>query len=392
MISRKITKIFKRSVIKATITIIVTLNCSGLVKLKLPSDESTNSKDSWLTAYKSNQRHNAVEYDLEPPYQILWKKKYKSVVTDHPLATHKYIIMTLKNGNLALFDIEQGGILGDGRIAPGFEHTPTIDHNILYFGANLGKETLIAMNLLNLKKLWKINLPHIYTPPLILNDKIYVGTNSGQLFCVEKITGKKNWHFPAQASIQGIPAELGGKIYFSDVKANMYCIDGQSGELSWSTQLQTNIYNGPVIAEQRVFIGSTSGVFYALSTDSGKIIWKTKTNGSIYGNAAYKNGTLYFGNNAHYMTAVDAGSGEIAWQFKTNGIINTAPLVGLDYIYFGSWDKRLYVLSQKTGELIYQIEFKRPIKASPIIYKSRLYIQTANDRFYCLATSNQQKS
>jgi outer membrane protein assembly factor BamB len=385
---RKTIKFLEFSVIQSTLAILIALNCTGLVKLKLPADESTNSKEHWLTAFKSNQRHNAVEYDLEPPYKILWDKKYKSVITDHPLATHKYIIMTLKNGNLALFDIEQGGILGDGRIAPGFEHSPTIENNILYFAANLGNETLIAMNLQNLKKLWKIRLPHIYTPPLISGDKIYVGTSSGQLFCVDKITGEKKWHFPARASIQGIPAELGGKIFFSDVKANMYCIDSQSGEMSWSTQLQPNIYNGPVIAEQKVFIGSTSGVFYALSTDSGKILWRTESNGSIYGNAAYKDGTLYFGNNAHYMTAMDAESGDISWQFKTNGIINTAPLVGSNYIYFGSWDRKLYVLSQNNGELLYQFEFKRPIKASPIIYKKCLYIQTANDRFYCLSTSS----
>ncbi len=365
--------------------------CSRIAPLKFPSTNNYLQQDAWLTAYKSNLRHNSLDSDVQPPYQIVWDKKYRSVVTDHPLAIHNYIIMTLKNGNVAFFDIEEGRMIGDGRIAPAFEHSATIENNIMYYGANLGRETLIALDLSNFKKLWKTALPHIYTPPLIWDQKVYAGTNYGQLFCVDKLTGNKIWHFPAKASIYSTLAESEGHIFFGDAAGNLYCIDGKNGESLWTKTLAPNIYSGPVIAENRIFIGTTAGIMYALDLKTGKIIWQINTGGSIYANAAYKEGIIFLGNNAHNLLALDTNEGEILWQYQTNGIINSTPLIGNEYIYFGSWDKSLYTLIRKTGKKIYQHDFKSPIKSSPIIYRDRLYVHTANDHFYCLTTSNIDK-
>ncbi len=391
---RKVNKILKGRNIHILFLLLLaaSMACSGLTKLKI-SQEDLNQKnrDAWLTVYHSNSRWNAVDTDVEPPYDIIWKKGYKSVITDQPLALADYLIFTSQNGNLGLVDVAREGILGDGRIAPGFEHAPVIDSTYLYFGANLGQETLVALNLLDLKKKWEIKLPHIYTSPLVWNQYIYAGTKEGLLFCVEKNNGKKIWHFPAHASLLGIPAEQNGRIYFTDIKGNLYCIDGKSGTSIWTTDLKSNCYNGPVLANDRIFIGTTAGIFYALTADSGKIVWQTSTGGSIYANAAYRDGTVYFGNNAHEIVALQADNGKVLWKFTTEGIINTTPLVGTNYVYVGSWDKNFYILSRYTGDEISRIQFSKPLKSSPIIYRDRLYLHTANDDIICVGNHMNKK-
>lgn len=375
---------FVRYLLLPAILISVFWQCSGLVRLKLTDKDIGSSPELWLTAYKNNLRQNSIEVDVVPPYQIAWDKRYKSVITDNPLALGNYIIFTIKNGMLAFFDIGEGTIIGDGKIAPGFLHSGTISENILYYAANLGREPLGALDLETLKKKWKISIPPINTSPLVWNDKIFVGCDNGQIFCLNKYSGEKIWEVDGKSALFGVPAEKGGQLYFSDVKGNIYCLDGKTGKLIWERKLTENIYAGPMIGTNKIFIGSTSGNFYALSQRTGETLWMLSTSGSIYGNAAFKDGTVFFGNNAHHLFAVEAETGEVNWDFKTKGINNTAPLVGEDFIYFGSWDKSFYVLDRFSGQMIYRKEFKRPIKSSPIIYHDRIYFQTANDHFYCL--------
>lgn len=358
--------------------------CSGLGRIKVPEEDSLQSSQFWTTPFRSNLRHNASDIDIDPPMVVLWKKGYKSNVNDQPLGYADYIISTLQNGNLVYLDINKQEMIGDGRIAPAISRAPTIDKNILYYGANLGDETLVAFNLVNKKKIWKARLPHQYTSPMIWKDRVYSGTKGGQLFCLNKINGHAIWHFNAKSSLFGIPAEADGDLFFCDVKGNTYAVDAVSGYLHWMTELKSNIYGGPLVANNFVYVGTTAGIFYALESDSGNVVWEVETGGSIYGNAAYKEGILYVGNNAHKMIAIDAVSGEIIWEYETKGIINSTPLVGENNIYFGSWDRHFYVLSRHTGEELYKIEFRRPIKSSPLIYRHRIYIHLANDGFYCL--------
>lgn len=360
--------------------------CGGLVRLDIPADAYRQPDETWLTPYRNNLRQNSLNRDVIPPYQIFWNRGTRSVVTDHPLAMDNYLIITLKNGTLAFFNIERGNKLGDGHIAPGFQHSSVVSGDTLYYAANLGEETLGAFNLSNLRTVWKKKLPHLNTTPLLWKDKLYVGADDGKLFCLNRTTGNKIWEFDTGDPIMGIPASLNNKIYFSNIKGKFFSLDMNTGEKIWQTKLKENIYAGPLIGEDKIIIGSTAGILYGLSIENGRIQWMADTHSSIYGNAAYKDGLVYVGNNGHKLLALDISNGKIVWTFQTTGIINTAPLVGESFIYFGSWDKYFYVLNRYSGDLIYRQKFDHPIKSSPIIYRDRIFLHIANDNLYCLGT------
>ncbi|MBN2365438.1 MAG: PQQ-like beta-propeller repeat protein [Calditrichaeota bacterium] len=360
------------------------LSCSGLIKLKVSEEELSSDQEKWTTVFSSNNRHNSVDSDLIPPYRIAWRKGYKSVITDQPLAVADHLIFTTRNGNLAFLNISKGQMLGDGRIAPGFDHAPVIENSTLFYGASLGEKTLVALNMLNLKKIWETKLGHVYTSPVIWKENIYVGTNNNKIAAVNKNNGEKIWQFDAGASPVGIPAENEGRLFFSDIQGNLYCLDAESGKEIWRKTLETNVYSGPVIADGRLFIGTTAGTFFAFSADSGKFLWRTQTEGAIFGHASYRDGVVYFGNNAHAVHALRAEDGSKLWSFKTGGIVNTTPLAGREYIYVLSWDKKLYIISRLDGEEVYHMEFNKPFKSSPLIYRNKLIIHTANDDIICL--------
>lgn len=360
--------------------------CAGLVKLKFSSEYAQTFTPAWPVLFQSNLRQNSVDTDIEPPYKIIWETGVKSMVPDQLLAIDQYLVFTLKNGNISFLDIQTGKVVAENRIAPAFEHAPVIDNYTVFYAANLGKETLVSFNLLELRKNWTVNLSHVYTTPLIWNNFIYAGTKNGSFFCIDKKTGETQWQYQASASLFGTPAEQSGKIYFCDVKGSVYGIEGLTGELQWHIELLPNIYGGPVVGNQKIFIGNTAGHFYALEAATGKIIWQTSTGGSIYSNAALKENMVYVGNNSNKMIAINTQDGQILWEFQTRGIINSAPLVGKNFLYFGAWDKNLYIVSRYSGELIQKIEFKRPVKSAPLLYNNKLYVHIANDHLYCIGT------
>lgn len=379
----------------AGITIIAALavlGCANFSKLDIPANAFLPSGGGVLTPQMNTRRTNSVDHDVRPPYQILWSKRSRSSVTDHPLAVDNYLIYTLQNGTLGILNIERGEKIGDGHIAPGFRHAPTIADQTVYYSADLGKKTLGAFDFRTMKRAWQREFPQLNTSPLLVKDKIYVGANDGSLICAEKKSGEKKWAFQSGESIFGNPAYLDGKIYFANVKGKMFCLDTTRGNLLWEKMLSENIYAGPVAVAEGIFIGSTSGIMYALEPESGELKWQFETGGSIYGNAAYRNSVLYFGNNDHKLFALETNNGYRLWDFVAGGIINQPPLVGPEFVYFASWDKNFYVLDRGSGELIYRQEFKKSIKSSPIIYQNKIFLNVANYRFYCLANENIAKA
>ncbi len=358
--------------------------CGGLVKLNIHQQDFQNPAALWLTSGKNNLRHYASPEDVLPPYGVLWEIKYKSVIADHPLVVGNYLLFTTVSGRLALIDWEKGMLLGDGNIAPGVLHGPTLHNWTLFYGANLGRETAGALDLTTLKHQWKVYLAHINTNPLFWKEKIYLGADNGDFYCLDSASGKQRWKFTARSSILGSPAQFNQYLVFADLKGWVYCLDATSGAMVWETKLGDSFYAGPLVAEGNVLIGNTNGFFYCLNLGDGSLRWKFKTAGAIFGHAAYRNGFVYFGNNDHFLFSLNVSRGDLNWKFQAQGIINTAPLAGPDFVYFGSWDRYFYVLDRITGKLIYRRQFDRPFKSTPIIYRNRLFIHTANSRLYCL--------
>jgi len=81
---KKFSKFFLPSL--SILLIIVFSQCGGLVKLTIPTDAYLDTENTWLMPNKNEFRQHTFNQDVFPPYKIQWRKKYKSVITDHPLA------------------------------------------------------------------------------------------------------------------------------------------------------------------------------------------------------------------------------------------------------------------------------------------------------------------
>ena len=361
--------------------------CKKIAKVDVANELPPEKKEAnWTTLGRNIKRQHFALQNVNPPLEVAWKAKVKSVIADHPLAIDDVIFAPTVSGRMLLLNSQTGEKISDGKLSPAIEHAPSIHEQNLIVGATLGNRTLIRLNLENSKKEAAREYPYVNTSPLIAEDKIFFGTQFPVFFCANLESGIQIWEFKTRAPIYSSPAFKSPNVIFADEKGWLYALDASSGLKLWEYELASITYAHPVLDDSLAYIGTVDGNMNAIEIETGKLRWKKPFTGAIYNGAALYKNVLYFGHNAHEVVALRKETGETIWKFKTNGIVNTVPLPSPDYVYATSWDKNLYVLDRFTGEEVYRFPLRRPSKTSLIIHGNLLLVHMANDFLLALGS------
>ncbi|MBD2757668.1 outer membrane protein assembly factor BamB family protein [Spirosoma validum] len=234
-----------------------------------------------------------------------------------------------------------------------------------------------AENVGKLKLKWAFAFPEanqVRSKPAIVGDWLIVGSQFGEVYCLNKQTGKIGWRFLAKSAIRGaISVVQTGKTihaFFADNNTNVYALDVTTGKLLWENKTGKHPQSGNTgsvaVHDNRIYVPltsievasvldpaypccSSSGEIVALDARSGTEIWRhrvitdeakevgKKKNGSpFYGPSGAiiwssptvdtKRGLLYYGTGENYTTpatttsdaiqAVDLKTGKLAWSFQ----------------------------------------------------------------------------
>jgi Ca-activated chloride channel homolog len=84
------------------------------------------------------------------------------------------------------------------------------------------------------------------TPPAIVNGKVFVGNNSGDLYVLSASTGEVLWTAHLGEAISFQPAVAGGKVYIATNEGTLYCLNTKdSGDDGWLMWGGSAGHNGP---------------------------------------------------------------------------------------------------------------------------------------------------
>jgi len=170
---------------------------------------------------------------------------------------------------------------------------------------------LTAPMIPRLKLKWAFGFPGVSSArsqPAVLGDRLFVGSESGDIFALDAKTGCTFWSYHAQAGIRTAlsvgpykPANgpAGFAIYFADGSASAYAVDTATGKEIWSRKLDEHPYaraTGSVtVYDNRVYVplagvgeegqgGSGKyecctfrGSVTSLHADTGAVVWKAYT-------------------------------------------------------------------------------------------------------------------
>ena len=181
--------------------------------------------------------------------------------------------------------------------------------NTRYVPAAAGGVTAPMMPRMKLK--WAFGFPGVSSArsqPAVLGGRVFVGSESGDVFALDAKTGCTHWSYHAQAGIRTAlsvapykPANgpAGFAVFFADGTASAYAVDAATGKEIWTRKLDSHPYakaTGSVtVHDGRVYVplagvgeeGQGGGGTYecctfrgsvtALNANTGAVIWKAYT-------------------------------------------------------------------------------------------------------------------
>ena len=235
---------------------------------------------------------------------------------------------------------------------------------------------ITTQNISGLSLKWAFAFPDgtiTRSKPAVAGDWLIVGSQFGEVYAINKNTGKVGWQYSAAAPIRGAISIVQNKgsltAVFSDYSTNVYAIDVKTGKLKWNTRAGFEAYSGNtgsvVIHKGKVFVPivsseissaavnnyeccTSSGGVVALNVETGKVIWtyrilpkaveagKKKNGKSFFAPSGApvwcsptvdaKRGLLYIGTGQNYsdpatntsdaLQAINMETGKLVWNFQ----------------------------------------------------------------------------
>lgn len=229
------------------------------------------------------------------------------------------------------------------------------------------------------------------------NHKVVVRLSSEKSGEWRKMTGfeiphRKNkvlFAFQTQAAIQSSPVISGKRLYVGSNDGNIYCINSKNGKLLWQFKTGAEVIAVPAVEKNVVYTGSLDGNFYALDARTGKTIWCYPVGAPVLASATVSRDKVFFGAGDFKLRALAKKDGTLLWEFPTGRLIKMKPAVAGDKILFGSWDGYFYCLNINDGKLIWKEQISAnplyaPATSNPLIVENKVIFVAHNYTTHCL--------
>ena len=155
----------------------------------------------------------------------------------------------------------------------------------------------------SLQLAWAFAFPNgssAFGQPAIAGGRVFVGSDNGYVYALNRSTGCVYWSFQAQAGIRtaisvgplGTPGS--GAAYFGDLKGNVYAVNADTGALVWTKRADPHplvrITGAPALADGRLYVplssleeGSGANPKYECCTFRGGVVaYDAKTGAEVW--------------------------------------------------------------------------------------------------------------
>ncbi len=210
-------------------------------------------------------------------------------------------------------------------------------------------------------KKWKLTDPGFgeLTWISVVDGLLYVGSGfspgSGKIYALNATTGRKLWTFSTGGMVLDAPVIANDVLYIGSDTGIVYALNAKTGKKIWTLSTGGFIEDTPTVSNHILYINSSfspsSGKVNALNATTGKQIWTFPTKSDDFSSSTVVNGTLYFSDDNVY--ALNATTGRKIWMFPSN-VVESTPIVANGVVYIGSFgDDKVYALKATTGQKIW---------------------------------------
>lgn len=218
---------------------------------------------------------------------------------------------------------------------------------------------------------------------ILVNGNLYIAGTNKVLYKVDAATGNVVWQYAADGVFYCSPLYYQNKIFIGNDDTNLYCINDSDGSLEWATSFGERIFStkpagyqdlvlvlskpwGKVVAVNvnsgdevwqydvadplhtipiigdKAFFGNKDGNIICINAASGSENWKVSIEGATYPRITTDGTFLYVTGGSNMLNTLDPNTGDIVWSFEGDGVTDTP--VAID-------DEAIYTVNDQSGEL-----------------------------------------
>jgi outer membrane protein assembly factor BamB len=247
---------------------------------------------------------------------------------------------------------------------------------------------------------WRVHLrSSLYSSPVVADGRVYLGSSSKRVYCLELETGKTLWEKEIPARIWGsTPTVDKGRVFVGAVDGCVYSLDALTGEVVGTYCAQNpdflgnaDVLSSPLVEDGRLVFGSDNKDIYGWDLRGQQTLWRYTTGGILHDNSASSlSGTAYMSSRDGYAYALDLATGALRWKSaKIAKPYNTVPSLDATQAYFSGGDGVLHVLSLADGHELWSFKTGRILMSSPALDgQGRLVFGSGDKCVYALSAAD----
>jgi len=180
-----------------------------------------------------------------------------------------------------------------------------------------------------------------------------------------------------------------GKIYLATDKGVLYCLDKEGKSVLWQFAAPVPFGCAPVLSPDQIWIRDQSNTLYGLDLE-GRLLIKADVDEPIASPLVWHQGRVYFGTEDGNLLAFDREAQSLVRLFKTAGPLETPPVFTGRVILVAGSEGRLYALNLE-GRVLRKSDVLGRIRVPPLVDEGLIYFGSEEKYFYSLRVTDLER-
>lgn len=227
--------------------------------------------------------------------------------------------------------------------------------------------------------------------PAVMGDAVYAANAKGEVFRLERTTGKQVWRVDTSFAITAGVGVGEGLILAGGEKGDLAAFE-ENGKLRWKAKVSSEILSTPQVANGIVVVRTGDGRIAGLNALDGRRQWlyERATPSLIvrsHGGVSIARGTVYAGFAAGKLAAIGLNNGVVIWEAAVSqprgnteleriSDITSTPVVDDDQVCAVAFQGRAACFELKQGSLLWSRELSSD--KGMALQGKYLYVSDAN--------------
>jgi outer membrane protein assembly factor BamB len=231
---------------------------------------------------------------------------------------------------------------------------------------------------------FEINSDLDYAAPTVTEDALYIGTDGGTIYKIDKLTSTVQWTYATSGEIPSAPVVHDGRVYAPSRVGTVTAIDAESGESIWVVDQPLGQVNGLSMRDDRLYAADENDQVVGLDTQGNTRMYGA-LDSAAGGTPAVADGLVFAPTRGGDLVALDQGDGIEQWSFGASDPFTAPPVVADGTVYAGCHDNNVYAIDAESGDEEWSFATDNNIvDPAPIVSGGTVYIGSRDGNFYAI--------